>query len=88
VLSQFAAGRAADCEHRISLPLLRRPANALNVEYQGPRLPRCRLLPPPEWGAADPRARRWLSSGGDPAVLGECSDGCPLPFDDDEADLW
>ena len=63
--------------------VVRRPANALNIEVGAPS-PRCRLKTPEEWGAADPRAARWLLSGGSPYVLGVCTpQACPLkgPFD-------
>ena len=73
----FAAFAAA-CEHRISLDVERRPGNALNVEAGTPT-PRCRLATPEEWGATDPRARRWLASGGTPLVLGCCgAAACPV----------
>lgn len=68
---------AAGCRHRIELPLERRPANALNIEI-GASLPRCRLRTPEHWGDADPRAARWLLSGGSALILGPCSRArCP-----------
>lgn len=80
-MTAFEAG-AEGCPQRISIPVERRLANALNVEIGAP-LPRCRCLTPPEWGATDVRARRWLASGGSPLVLGPCSAaGCPLDSQD------
>jgi hypothetical protein len=68
---------SARCPDRVEL-LLRRPANALNVEVGGWPLPRCRLQTPREWGDADPWATRWLASGGSPLVLEPCAcSGCP-----------
>lgn len=65
------------CPERIEPPALRRPANALNVETGAPAA-RCRLKTPESWGDADPRAVRWLWSGGSPLVLGKCAcPGCP-----------
>lgn len=64
------------CRHLIQLGVPSRPANALNVEVGQP-LPRCRLRTPEHWGDADPRAARWLLSGGSPLVLGLCApNGC------------
>jgi hypothetical protein len=66
------------CRERVSLPLLPRPANALNVEIGQP-LDRCRLKTPEHWGEADPRGARWLLSGGSALVLGTCeARACPL----------
>ena len=65
------------CKNLIAPELLRRRANALNVEVGQP-VPRCRLKTPEHWGDADPRAARWLLSGGSPLVLGLCTpNGCP-----------
>ncbi len=67
-----------DCPKLIAPELLRRPANALNVEV-GQAVPRCRLKTPEHWGDADPEATRWLRSGGSPLVLGPCTpNACPL----------
>ena len=70
---------AAGCPNRVpGGPVPRRPANALNVEVGRPA-DRCRLRTPPEWGNSDPRATRWLLSGGGPFVLGRCARAaCPL----------
>lgn len=62
---------ARACPERVELEVPRRPANALNVEVGAPRA-RCRLKPPEAWNGADPRAARWLLSGGSPLVLGTC----------------
>lgn len=62
---------AATCPNRIDIPMIRRPVNGLNVEPIQP-IPRCRERTPENWGDADPRAARWLLSGGDPMVLGFC----------------
>jgi len=51
--------------------MTRRPVNGLNIEIGEPQ-GRCRLRTPPHWGDADPRAARWLWSGGSPLVLGLC----------------
>lgn len=59
------------CSERVEMDVPRRPANALNVEVGTP-LPRCRLKTPASWRGFDPRATRWLLSGGDPLVLGPC----------------
>jgi hypothetical protein len=68
---------APRCPDRVSLPLAPRPANALNVEIGEPS-PRCRQRTPVEWGEADPRAQRWLASGGSALVLGGCDcAACP-----------
>jgi hypothetical protein len=75
--SRHEAG--GDCPERIVLGVERRPANALNLEIGAPQ-DRCRCLTPEEWGAADPRAVRWLSSGGSALVLGACTaKACPMP---------
>ena len=67
-----------DCPKLITPELLRRPANALNVEV-GQAAPRCRLKTPEHWGDADPEATRWLRSGGSPLALGPCTpNACPL----------
>lgn len=68
---------AARCGERVELAMVRRPANALNVEPIQPH-DRCRLRTPPNWGDFDPRGARWLASGGDAMVLGVCWRGrCP-----------
>lgn len=80
IRSLFEAG--GDCPHRIALSVERRPANALNMEIGTPQ-PRCRCLTPDEWGADDPRAVKWIRSGGSALVLGVCSArACPMPEDD------
>ena len=66
-----------DCRHLIQIGFERRPANALNVEHFPHAPERCRLKTPEHWGAVDPRAARWLLSGGSPLVLGYCSGNCP-----------
>lgn len=66
------------CRERIELPLIRRRGNVIAVEVFTPA-DRCRQKTPEHWGNADPRAARWLLSGGDPMVLGLCSAArCPL----------
>lgn len=65
------------CPSRVELPVLRRPANALNVEVGQPA-PRCRRQTPPEWNGSDPNAARWLASGGSALVLGPCA-RCKCP---------
>ena len=65
------------CAHAIEMEMERRPANALNLEIGQP-LTRCRLKTPDHWGGADPKAARWLLSGGSPLVLGYCAcSACP-----------
>lgn len=65
------------CPERIEPEALRRRANALNVEI-GPPAARCRLMPPEDWNGVDPRATRWIWSGGSPLVLGKCCcQDCP-----------
>lgn len=63
---------APACPDRIEPALLRRPANALNIEIGAP-MPRCRLNTPEGWDGADHRAARWLASGGSALVLGVCA---------------
>ncbi len=63
------------CPERLEAELQRRPVNGLNIEV-GTGLDRCRLLTPPEWGDQDPRATRWLASGGLITVLAPCGRGC------------
>lgn len=67
------------CEHLVTSELIRRPANALNVEIGSP-LPRCKLKPPQNWETTrnPPSVGRWLASGGSPLVLGQCNSACPL----------
>lgn len=78
MLTAYQAG-AEKCPQRIALPVPRRPGNALNVEIGSP-VPRCRCRTPESWGGFDPRAVRWLNSGGSALVLGPCSaEACPLP---------
>jgi hypothetical protein len=67
------------CPELVETEFLRRPANALNVEPMQPA-PRCRLRTPEHWGDKDPRATRWLLSGGSPLVLGPCS-RCKIPHE-------
>jgi hypothetical protein len=67
-----------NCPKLITLELIRRPGNALNVEI-GQGQGRCKLKTPKNWGGADPEATRWLHSGGSPLVLGVCTpNACPL----------
>jgi len=71
----------AQCLYRIELGVLRRPANALNVEIGAPA-PRCKLKPVPEWECREPKSGpslvfRWLASGGSPLVLQKCESPCP-----------
>lgn len=61
---------AAACPHRIDVPLVRRPGNALNIEIGKP-LDRCRLRQPEHWPSGT--AGRWLASGGSPLVFEPCS---------------
>lgn len=83
-MTAFEAG-AESCPQRIVMGVERRPGNALNVEIGAP-MPRCRCRTPDDWGGADPRARRWLASGGTPLMLGLCSAAaCPLEHDADMA---
>ena len=78
MITAYQAG-PEKCPQRIELPVAKRGANALNVEIGSP-MPRCRCRTPDEWGADDPRAVRWLASGGSPLVLSACApDACPLP---------
>ncbi len=73
----MSAEEREDCCERLSPPLERRPANALNIEIGQP-LERCRLQTPEHWNGVDPRGARWLLSGGSPFVLGVCSvRSCP-----------
>lgn len=65
-----------NCSELITLGVPRRPANALNIEVGQP-LDRCRLKTPDHWGSTDPRASRWILSGGSALVLGICSANCP-----------
>lgn len=67
------------CPHRIGLEVIRRPANALNIEMGGfGGCDRCKLKPPEEWGPNAPSVMRWLLSGGSPMVLGRCTpNNCP-----------
>jgi len=64
------------CVHRLVPLLLRRPANALNVEIGAPA-PRCSLKLPDHWTGSGRSALRWLGSGGSPLVFGHCSADCP-----------
>jgi hypothetical protein len=65
-----------NCHELVEAEFLRRPSNALNVEPMQPG-PRCRLRTPEHWKGKDPRASRWLLSGGSPLVLGPCAQPCP-----------
>ena len=50
-LARDAFRRFSDgCPHRLDIELIRRPANALNVEIGQPAR-RCRLKPPANWPA-------------------------------------
>jgi hypothetical protein len=76
-MSGFAAF-AAECAHRCSLGIERRPGNALNVEIGTPQ-PRCLIKPPDgrgitkEGGTLD-----YLRSGGNVLAYGVCSESsCP-----------
>ena len=63
------------CPHRRSLPLERRPANALNVEPIQP-LDRCMMQCPDGRGAA------WSLSGGSILAYGMCTRrSCPVRLD-------
>lgn len=78
IKTAYQAG-AEKCPQRIALPVPQRPGNVLNVEIGLP-VPRCRCRTPESWGGFDPRAVRWLNSGGSALVLGPCSaEACPLP---------
>ena len=69
-----------DCCHRIQPDLVRRPANALNIEIGTP-MARCILKKPENWeGKTHPAytATRWLGSGGSPLIFGVCSANCPM----------
>lgn len=54
------------CPDRQDPDLIRRPANALNVEFAGPRIPRCKQRSP------DGRGLAWLLSGGSITAYGFC----------------
>lgn len=69
------------CTSRVSPPLERRPANALNLEIGTP-IPRCSFKPPAHWpvehvGRGRGHVLRWLGSGGSPLVFGTCDRDCP-----------
>ncbi len=69
--------RRDTCGDRVGMDLPQRPANALNIEMMQPST-RCRLQTPEHWLDVDPRATRWLWSGGSPLVLGNCAcSTCP-----------
>ena len=62
---------APHCPSSIQPELIRRRANALNVEIGEPSR-RCGLLSP------DGRGMRWIASGGDALAYGLCAKrGCP-----------
>ncbi len=68
---------SAQCSHRLSAPLERRPVNGLNVEPIQPQ-DRCIELPPSHWPNTG-MALRWLASGGSALVFGRCRPtACPL----------
>ena len=75
-----------NCQDLVEMDVLRRRANALNVEVGKPML-RCRQKTPKHWGQADPRAVRWLHSGGSPLVLGPCSNKCPMAIPDTDDNM-
>lgn len=54
------------CPDREAPVLIRRPANALNIEFCGPQIPRCKKRPP------DGRGLIWLLSGGSITEYGFC----------------
>lgn len=71
---------ASACPYRLDFPVVRRPANALNVELIQP-MRRCKRRPPNDWpvDTAVDYAFRWIVSGGDPLVFGYCCAAyCPL----------
>jgi len=66
------------CGSRVSGPLLRRPANALNIEVGAP-LDRCLNKLPSHWKGSGRSALRWRASGGGPEVFGLCTpNACPV----------
>lgn len=65
------------CLYRLQSAVVRRPANALNLETIKPS-DRCRLQPPPYW-PTETSALRWLGSGGSVLVFEPCErKTCPL----------
>lgn len=67
---------AAACPHRLQPDLVRRPANALNMEPGSP-MDRCLLKEPSHW-VAKGYGPRWIYSGGSPLVFGCCTMACAL----------
>jgi hypothetical protein len=67
--------RRGACRSRVEIPLIRRPANALNVEPIQP-LDRCLNKSPSHWPPG--MALRWRASGGEAYVFGLCSPRCPV----------
>ena len=54
------------CPDRVVPDLIPRKANALNIEFAGPRIARCKMRSP------DGRGLAWLLSGGDITAYGFC----------------
>lgn len=76
-LIEIEALSHAECPYRISPKPTMRPVNGLNIEISSP-CNRCRIKVPSHW-QNDPHGSRWLGSGGDPLVLGQCTPAnCPL----------
>ena len=70
------------CPNLITPAFLHRRANALNCEPMQAST-KCRLKTPEHWKQNDPRASRWLLSGGSPLVLGDCClNACPIAWKD------
>lgn len=68
----YAADLVPHCPARRTLPVERRPGNALNVEIGEP-LPRCMEQSP------DGRGSAWMLSGGSLLAYGACdASSCPL----------
>ena len=68
------------CPDKLGIPIERRPANALCVEYMEPA-PRCKQQSP------DGRGSIWLLSGGSPLAYGRCCrSACPRLAERDSLD--
>lgn len=75
--ARAAFHRFADhCPHRLQPAVVRRPANALNIEIGSP-MDRCILKEPDHWVVTG-YGPRWIFSGGSPLVFGCCTMACAL----------
>lgn len=77
--AESALAVIAECSHRVQ-PNAGRPRGTtlcMEIAYSHPAA-RCRMKPPHSWEGHDPNGARWLLSGGDPLVFGECNNECPL----------